>query len=111
MRVAVAADLAQLQARLTAKGPPWDRFEYKLNRDRIIIYTPVIPFSPDTHKPDPALRYLAMHLRVSPVPGGPFQLEYRRHTEQWWPLPVRGTIDEVADGIAMDAVGLCAPSD
>lgn len=101
----------QLRERFSKKGPPWDQWEYKLRAGKIIIYTPVTPYNPTTHKPDPPLRYMAKHLRIVPAQPGPFQLEYWRHTEQWWPLPWVGDIDEIADRIEADEFGLCAPTE
>ena len=47
---------------------------------------------------------MAMHLRIVPTHPGPFQLEYRRHTEQWWPLGAcpRGPMQSIAKFIAND---------
>lgn len=52
------------------------------------------------------------HLRIVPVAGGPFGLEYMRHTGQWHPIQVCvGDLQTVADFIADNPVGLCGPLD
>lgn len=99
----------ELRSRLAAIGPHWNEWEYKLHGGNIIIYTPVTPWNPKTGKPDPSLRYAAKQLRIISTTPGPFQLEYRRHTEQWWPLPCKGDIKEIVDYIAADQRGFCAP--
>ncbi len=103
-------DIDQLRRRFSSKGLLWDQWEYKLRAGKIIIYTPITPYNPTTNKPDPSLRYMAKHLRIVPTQPGPFQLEYWRHTEQWWPLPWIGDIDEIADQIEADEFGMCAPT-
>lgn len=88
----------------------WSEWEYKLIGGRIIIYSPVIPWN-EHYQPDPSLRYMAMHLRIVPAVPGPFQLEYRRHTEQWWPLGAcpPGTMEQIATFIEEDPTGWCRP--
>ena len=100
----------ELRQRLAEKGQLWKEWEYKLHGGNIIIYTPVTPWNPRTYKPNPKQRYLAKHLRIVPSLPGPYQLEYFRHTEQWWPLlPCTGDIKQIADFIEADEFGLCAP--
>ena len=112
MQMAQATDIDCLRARLAKLGPLWSEWEYKLHRGRIIIYSPVIPLSEDL-RPNPAARYMAMHLRISPDSPGPFILEFRRHTEEWWPLGAcpPGTIDDIAGFIEQDTAGWCRPLD
>ena len=110
MKVPTEADVDKLRTLIAAKGPPWDQWEYKLERGRIVIYDPVIPFNSTTHRFDPALRYMTKHLRLTPVIPGPFQLEYYRHTDRFAAVPVAGTIEEVAADILTDLFGVCAPS-
>lgn len=99
----------ELRSRLAAIGPQWNEWEYKLHAGNIIIYTPVIPWHPKTRKPDPSLRYMAKQLRIVSTTPGPFQLEYWRHTEQWWPLFCKGDVKEIVDYIAADQRGFCEP--
>jgi len=99
----------ELRNRLAAKDQMWERCRFKLHRGNIIIYTPVTPWNPRTGKPDPEQRYMAKHLRIVPSVPGPYQLEYFRHTEQWWPLPCTGSIEDMAGIIEADAFGLCSP--
>ncbi|HZZ41887.1 MAG TPA: hypothetical protein VFE58_03050 [Tepidisphaeraceae bacterium] len=105
-------DIDILRRKLSQKGPLWSEWEYKLRAGRIIIYSPVIPWNQQL-KPDPRLRYLAMHLRISPAHPGPFQLEFRRHTEEWWPLHScpPGIITDIAEYIARDQDLWCRPMD
>jgi hypothetical protein len=110
MKLPTEADVEKLRTLISANGSPWDQWEYKLERGRIVIYDPVIPFNPDTHRFDPARRYMSKHLRLSPVIPGPFQLEYYRHTGRFAAVPVVGTIEEVASAILTDLFGVCAPS-
>ena len=109
MLVASERDVDYLRQRFSQKGPPWDQLQFKLRADTIIIYTPITPFNPRTGKPDPALRYLAKHLRIVPSQPGPFTLQYWRHTEQWQSLPCTGGIREIADSIEADEFGFCRP--
>jgi len=99
----------ELRSRLAAIGPQWARWEYKLRAGNIILYTPITPWNPKTRKPDPALRYMAKHLRIVSVTPGPFQLQYWRHTEQWWPLSCKGDIKDIVKYIVADQRGFCAP--
>src|SRR5829696_2258139 len=85
MRVCRQEDIDLLRKHLDPKGPLWSEWEYKLRGGNIIIYSPVIPWN-EQYRPDPSRRHMAMHLRIVPTQPGPYQLEYRRHTEQWWPL-------------------------
>jgi len=100
----------RLRQRFSRKGPLWDQWEYRVRAGKILIYTPVIPWNPKTGKPDPALRYMAPHLRIVPSQPGPFGLQYWRHTERWEWLPITGTLEEIADAIEADTFGLCAPT-
>lgn len=109
MLMLTKADVEKLRRRFSQKGPLWDQWEYKLRAGNILIYTPVTPFDPKTGKPDPTRRYMCKHLRIVPVHPGPFQLQYWRHTEQWWPLPWVGDIDEIASHIEADEFGMCTP--
>ena len=43
--------------------------------------------------------------RASPLGGGDFGLSFRSHTGRWDPMPVVGSLEEVADG----AVSLLGP--
>lgn len=110
MRVPTEADIDRLRELLADKGTTWQRWEYKLYQGNIIIHSPVTPWDHKTRKPDPSREYMAKQLRIVPVPGGPFQLEYMRHTGQWWPLgDCTGDIEAIAGFIAEDAYGLCCP--
>jgi len=101
--------IEELRSRLAAIGPQWSGWEYKLHAGNIIIYTPVTPRNPKTRKPDPSLRCMAKHLRIISTTPGPFQLEYWRHTEQWWPLSCKGDIKGIVKYIAAGQRGFCAP--
>lgn len=97
---------------LTKHDEKWAEWQYKLHRDNIIISVPVIPWNPATKKPDPSMRYMAKFLRVVPAPGGPFQLEYMRHTGQWSPVfEATGDIEAIAKFIEEDPFGLCKTCD
>ena len=112
MQMAQATDIDLLRKRLAELGPLWSEWEYKLHRGRIIIYSPVIPLGEDSRR-DPAARYLAKHLRISPDSPGPFILEFYRHTGQWCPLGAcpPGTIGDIAGFIERDTTGWCRPMD
>jgi len=104
MRVLGKAELARLRELLSTRRPESSAWELKLFNGNIIISIPVDPWNSETRKPDPSRRYLAKHWRIVPEPGGPFQLEYMRHTEQWWPFfGVVGDLEQMADFIATDA--------
>ena len=112
MRVLGQDDLDRLRKLLTASSPTRQEWEYKLRGGSIIIYVPIIPWNPETHKPDPSLRYMAKHLRVVPQPGGPFQLEYMRHTGQWSPMfDAIGDLETVVKNIEEDLMGICGMFD
>ena len=101
----------QLRQRFSKKGPLWDQWEYKVRAGSIIIFTPVTPLDLTTGKPDPARRYMCKHLRIVPCQPGPFGLQYWRHTEKWEWLPFTGTLEEIAEAIEADDLGLCAPTE
>ncbi len=104
MRVLNKGDAAELSKLLTAK---WSEWECKARGDNIIVYVPIIPWNPKTRKPDPSMRYMDKHWRVVPEPGGPFRLEYMRHTGQWWPVfDAVGDLKKIAGHIAGQAEGL-----
>ncbi|MHC4477476.1 MAG: DUF3024 domain-containing protein [Planctomycetota bacterium] len=112
MRVLGKEDVGRLRDLLVARNPKRQKWEYKLHRDNIIIYVPITPWNPETHKPDPSERYMAKHLRVVPRPDGPFQLEYMRHTGQWWPfIEAVGDLEAIADFIEEDPYGQCSMFD
>ncbi len=111
MLMCTGKDVEYLRKRFSKKGPLWDQWEYKLRNGTIIIYSPVIPFSPKTGRPDPALRYMCKHLRIVPSQPGPFLLQYWSHTEKWEWLPCEGDIGQIADAIEADEFGLCAPTE
>ncbi len=103
VRALTQRDLDELRTLLTKGEKKRAEWQYKLHRDNIIISVPVIPWNPKTKKPDPSLRYMAKFLRVVPTPGGPFQLEYMRHTGQWWPIfDAKGDIEAIAKFIDDD---------
>ena len=105
-------DLDELRTLLAKGDEKRAEWEYKLYRDNIIISVPVIPWNHKTKKPDPSMRYMARFLRVVPTPGGPFQLEYMRHTGQWWPrCEAQGDIKAIAKFIDEDPYGNCKPYD
>lgn len=112
MRVLAEDDLDRLKRSLAAKGSTYQRWEYKLHRGNIIISVPITPWDPETGKPDPSGRYIAKLLRICPVSGGPFGLEYMRHTGKWQPIHFAlGDLEEIANHIAEDACGLCSTFD
>ena len=112
MRVLVQDDLVRLKRILTASSPKRQEWEYKLRGGNIIINVPIIPWNAETHKPDPSIRYMARHLRIVPVPGGPFQLEYMRHTGQWWPVfEAVGDLETIVNHIESDPFGACGVCD
>jgi hypothetical protein len=112
MRVPTAADIDQLRSLLAAKGTTWDAWEYKLHRGNIIISSPVTPWDSATGGYDRSRRRMAKHLRIVPVPGGPFGIEYMRHTGRWFPLGAGiGDLVTLADFIADDPCGACRPLD
>ena len=112
MRVGTEADVEQLRKLLAAKGTQWDTWEYKLHRGNIIIYSPVTPWDYEAGRCDRSRRRMAKHLRIVPVPQGPFGLEFMRHTGRWCPIdPCVGDLQTIADFIAEDPFGLCQPLD
>ena len=112
MRVGMEADIDRLRSLLGARGTTWDSWEYKLHRGNIIAYSPVTPWSYETKQYDRSRRRMEKHLRVVPVPQGPFGLEYMRHTGQWCPIQVCvGDLPTIADFIADDPFGLFHPLD
>lgn len=86
IRVLSKDDAAELSRLLTDRKSEWVEWECKLRGDNILVYVPITPWNPKTHKPDPSKRYMEKPWRVVPVPGGLFRLEYKRHTGQWWPV-------------------------
>ena len=111
MLVPTEADVAVLRQRIAAKGPLWDQWTYKLARDRILIYDSVGTIDPATNRFDPQRREPQLHLRISPVPQGPFELEFRRHNDTWASLWTTGTIEQLADAIAGGKVPMTQPMD
>jgi len=112
VRVLTQRDLDELQTLLAKGDEKRAEWQYKLYRDNIIISVPVIPWNPKTKKPDPSMRYMTKHLRVVPAPGGPFQLEYMRHTGQWCPMfEASGDISAIAKFIDEDPFGICKTYD
>lgn len=110
MRLAQQSDADELRALIEAQGEKWRQFEYKLHRGNILIYSPVTPYHWETRRHDPALRYLALQLRICPAGVCVFQLEYMRHTGQWWPLGgCRGDISDMAGFITDDGQPVCQP--
>ncbi|MBI1827402.1 MAG: hypothetical protein HY287_10670 [Planctomycetes bacterium] len=104
MRVLNNDDATQLSKILVSKHLEWSDWQYKVFLGNVVIYVPVTPWNPKTHKPDPSMRYMARQWRVVPEPGGPFQLEYMRHTGKWWPMfDAVGSLEEIAKHIAEDA--------
>lgn len=112
MRVGTEADIDTLRRLLATRGTTWDTWEYKLHRGNIIISSPITPWDYETEQYDRSPRRMMKHLRVVPVPQGPFGLEYMRHTGRWSPIEICcGDLQMVADFIADDSVGLCHPLD
>lgn len=112
MRVGTNSDITSLRSLLAAKGPAWSTWEYKLHRGNIIIYSPLTPWDYKTKQYDRSRRRMEKHLRIVPVPQGPFGLEYMRHTGQWCPIGVCvGDLPTIANFIADDPFGLCHPLD
>ncbi|MHC4444661.1 MAG: hypothetical protein ACYTF1_11595 [Planctomycetota bacterium] len=108
MRVLVKYDVEKLRSLLAEKRTKWNDWEFRLYRNNIIVYVPIVPKDPKTGKPDPADRYKIKHLKIVPEPGGPFRLEYMRHTDQWWPFQdAVGNIQNIANFIEKDPYGLC----
>ncbi len=104
MRVLTKDDAAELSKLLIARQPEWSEWECKAHRDNILVYVPITPWDPKTREPDPSMRYLDKHWRVAPEPGGPFRLEYMRHTGQWWPVfDAVGNLKKIAGHIAHQA--------
>ena len=112
VRVLTQWDLDELRTLLDRTDKKRAEWQYKLYRDNIIISVPVIPWNSETKKPDPSMRYMAKFLRVVPIPGGPFQLEYMRHTGQWRPMvEASGDIQAIAKSIEEDPFGMCKAYD
>ena len=111
MLMPTAADVEALRTRIAARGPSWDRWTYKLHRDRILIYDATGTYDPVAKQYDPTRTEPRLHLRVSPCPAGPFELEWMRHTGQWWPLHVTGTAEQIGDAIATGRVPMTHPLD
>ena len=112
MRVLSQDDLDRLKKLLTTSSPKRQEWEYKLHGGNIIIYVPIIPWNPDTGKHDSSMRYMAKHLRIVSVPGGPFQLEYMRHTGQWSSMyDAIGDLETVVKNIEEDLLGICGMFD
>jgi hypothetical protein len=104
MRVLGKDDAVRLGELLKARWSRWSEWECKFYRDNIIIYIPVTPWNPKTRRSDPSMRYMAKHWRVVPEPGGPFRLEYMRHTGQWWPaFEAIGNLEKIAKLIEREA--------
>ena len=104
MRVLGKEDAVRLGDLLAARRSKWSEWECKALRGNIIVYTPVTPWNSETQEPDPSMRYMARRWRVVPEPGGPFRLEYMRHTEQWWPvLNAVGDLNKIAKLIEREA--------
>jgi len=107
MRVLGKDDVVHLGELLSAKRREWSEWECKLFRGNIIVYVPITPWNSKTRRPDPSQRYMAKRWRVVPEPGGPFRLEYMRHTGQWWPVfEAVGDIERIAGFIQRDARSL-----
>lgn len=107
MRVLDKDDAVRLGELLKAKRSRWSEWKCQLYRDNIIVYIPITPWNPKTRRPDPSMRYMAKQWRVVPEPRGPFQLEYMRHTEQWWPvLNGVGNLEKIAKLIEREAKAL-----
>jgi len=97
-------DAAELSQLLTARKAEWSVWEYKLHRDNILIYVPIPPLNLDNRKPESSVCCMEKLWRVAPVPGGPFRLEYLRHTGQWWPVfDAVGELKKIAGHIAEQA--------
>ena len=112
VRVLTQRDLDELRILLAKGNKERAEWEYRLYRDNIIISVPVIPWNSATEKADPSMRYMAKFLRVVPIPGGPFQLEYMRHTGQWCPMfEASGDIKAIAKFIEEDPFGMCTTYD
>jgi hypothetical protein len=112
VRVLTQRDLDELRSLLVKTDKKRAEWQYKLNRHNIIISVPVIPWNPETNKSDPSMLYMARFLRVVPTPGGPFLLEYMRHTGQWSPLfEATGDVEAIAKFIEEDPFGLCKTYD
>ena len=104
MRVVVKDDVPRLRAFLIKKRPDCTDWDLKLRQCNIIVSIPIIPINPKTLRFDPSLRYLSKCWRVVPDPGGPFQLEWMRHTGKWFPLfDAVGDLEKMADIILREA--------
>ncbi len=104
MRVLSKDDAAELGKLLTAVHSEWSEWECKAHRDHILVYVPITPWNSKTRKPDPSRRYMDKQWRVAPEPGGPFRLEYMRHTGQWWPVfDASGDLKKIAGHISNQA--------
>ena len=104
----IGDDLVRLKDLLTGSSPKRQEWEYKLRGGSIIIYVPIIPWNSETRKPDPSMRYMSKHLRIVSVSGGPFQLEYMRHTGPWSPMfDTIGDLETVVKSIEEDPLGIC----
>lgn len=114
MRVLGKDDAVRLGDLPAKKRPAWSEWECKAHRGNVIVYAPVTPWNPKTRRLDPSMRYLDKQWRVVPEPGGPFQLEYMRHTGQWWPiLEAVGDLEQMVTFIERDArrLGYIDPTD
>ena len=105
MRVLSKDDASELSKLLTDSQAEWSEWECRARGANILVYVPIVPWNSKTCKPDPSRRYMDKHWRVVPEPGGPFRLEYMRHTGQWWPVfdavgelkKIAGHIEEQAE--------------
>jgi hypothetical protein len=104
MQVLRADDAAELSRLLAARRAEWSEWECKARGGNTLVYVPITPRNPKTRKPDPSMRYMERQWRVVPEPGGPFRLEYMRHTGQWWPVfDAVGDLKKIAGHIAEQA--------
>lgn len=112
VRVPTPTDVDVLSERLKKMGPIWDRWECKLYRDNILIYDAVVPWDERDDLAN-ATPQKQRHLRVVPIEGGPFALEFMRHNDRWAPLfdCEPGDITAIADYIEANRDGFVAPSD
>ena len=111
MRVLSMDDAAELSKLLETTKAEWSEWECTVRGDNILVYVPITPWNPKTGKPDPSLRCTDKRWRVVPESGGPFRLEYMRHTGQWWPVfDAVGDLEKIAGHIAKQAECLGHPS-
>ena len=103
MRVPCKEDVARLRELLIAQDARWERCEYKLLGDRVIISLPVAACDSDSGDLGSGSRPPMKIYRIVPDVGGPFRLEFMRHTGRWWPMAdASGKIEALADIIARD---------